>query len=127
MLFLFILMLLSACSFSIYLYMTELVTNPFVYVLLGFGTTVAAHYLSYWIDISKFIILNRGYQAFVVNGEGEFWDGAKFATKDSEPDFSYNDFQTTKQVHKIIKLTGNKDLYVRIMPQDEFEEDIGEE
>jgi len=127
MLFLFILMLMSACSFSIYLYMAELVTNPFVYVLLGFGTTVAAHYLSNWIDLSKFIIMNRGYQAFVVNGDGEFWDGTKFTTKGSEPDFSYNDFQTTKQVRKIIKLTGNKDLYVRIIPQDVFEDATGDE
>ena len=123
MLFLFVLILMSASAFSLYLFLNELVVNPLVFVFLGWGTAVSAHYLSIWMDLAKLFVLNRTFQAFVVNGEGEFWNGNVFTGDDDhEPDFVYNDLQVSKLVNRIISLTGNSDLYIRIVPQIEIEE-----
>lgn len=124
MFFLFILILISACAFSLALFFTGMVINPFVYVLIGWSAAVSAHYFSYWFDIFKIVILNRSFQAFVVNGEGEYWTGAEFVADEttSPPLFVYNDLQVDKLIKNVIKLTGNNDLYVRIMPQEDIEE-----
>jgi len=118
MMFLFVLILLSTASFSLYLYLNEIVNNPLIYVLLGWGTVVSAHYLSYFFDLLKMNVLNRNFQAFVINGEGEYWDGVRFTEgkHDTEPVFVYNDLQMDSLVKRIIRLTGQNDLYVRIMP-----------
>jgi len=128
MIFLFVMILFSTAGFSLYLYLNELVTNPLIYVLLGWGTVVGAHYLSYFFDLLKINILNRNFQAFVINGEGEFWDGVCFTEgkeTDTDPLFVYNDLQMDTLVKRIIRLTGQNDLYVRIMPTEPLE-DIGE-
>jgi len=120
MLYLFILTLLSSCSFSLYLYFSVFVINPFVYVLIGWSTAVAAFVLSRFFDLLKFNVLNRNFQAFVINGEGEYWDGVRFTSgeHDTEPQFSYNELQIERVTKKIINETGNRDLYVRVMPQE---------
>jgi len=124
MLFLFVLILFSSCSFSLYLFLSGFVLNPLVYVLLGWGTVVAAHYITFLFDAIKLNILNRNFQAFLVNGDGEFWDGESFTSgkNGTEPEFTYNELQVNKMVKHVIHVTGNNDLYLRIMPQIEFEE-----
>ena len=124
MIFLFILILASSSGFSLYLYLNEMVSNPLVYVLLGWGTVVAAHYISYFFDLLKMNVMNRNFQAFVINGEGEFWDGIRFTEgeKNTDPVFVYNDLQMDTLIKRIIRLTGQNDLYVRIMPTEPLEE-----
>lgn len=124
MLFLFILLLLSTGMFSLYLYLEQIVQNPLIYVLIGWGCVVIAHYFSYWFDKLKIVVLNRSFQAFIVNGEGEYWTGEKFSNdgNDNGPYFVYNDLQVSELVKRVIELTNNNDLYVRIMPQEDIEE-----
>ena len=83
--------------------------------------------MSYFFDLLKINVLNRNFQAFVINGEGEFWDGIRFTEgeKDTDPVFVYNDLQMDSLIKQIMRLTGQNDLYVRIMPTEALE-DIGE-
>jgi len=123
MMFLFVLMLMTAGSFSMYLYLHEIVNNPLIYVFLGWSTTVVAYYLSWFLDLTKINILNRNFQAFVINGEGEYWDGIKFnIDNETEPLLVYNDLQIDTLIKRVIRLTGQNDLYIRIMPPEPLEE-----
>ncbi len=109
--------LCSASAFSVYIYIHELTQNPFVYVLLGWSCVVGAYYLSRFFDLVKMNGLNRNFQAFVINGEGEYWDGIKFNIDEkTEPLLVYNDLQIDSLVKRVIKITGQNDLYIRIMP-----------
>jgi len=113
-------------GFSLYLFLADTVINPFVYVFVGWGTVVAAHYLSYFFDLLKMNVLNRNFQAFVVNHEGEFWDGAKFRLENGEPEFAYNDLQINSMIKRVVKLSGENDLFVRVMPPVPITDEIGE-
>jgi len=124
MIFLFVMILLSTASFSLYLYLNEVVNNPLIYVFLGWSTVVVAHYLSYFFDLLKINVLNRNFQAFVINGEGEYWDGYCFTegNRNTDPVFVYNDLQMDTLIKRIIRVTGQNDLYVRIMPTEVLED-----
>jgi hypothetical protein len=106
------------------LYLNEVVNNPLIYVFLGWSTVVVAHYLSYFFDLLKINVLNRNFQAFVINGEGEYWDGYCFTegNRNTDPVFVYNDLQMDTLIKRIIRVTGQNDLYVRIMPTEVLED-----
>jgi len=116
MLQLFFLILFSSFSFSLYLYTVKIVQNPLIFVLLGWGTVVLAYYASHVVDL-----FNKQYQAYVINGSGEYWTGSKFSDggDESEPFFVINDVQVEKTVRRIQKITQCNDLYIRILPDAE--------
>jgi len=118
MLQLFFLILFSTFSFSLYLYFVELIHNPLVFVILGWSTSVAAYYASRGFDL-----FNKQFEAFIINGSGEYWTGSKFTVDnneedlDEEPAFVFNDSQIEKTIRRVRNVTACDDLYVRILPK----------
>lgn len=115
MIYLFTLMLTSSAAFSVYLHYIGAIINPLVFVLIGWLPAVVAYYLSNLWDLLRIFTLNRSYEAYIVNGQGDFWNGLTF-TDQGKPKLFYNNFQVD---HELKMLHGKFDdaveLYVRVI------------
>jgi len=119
--YLFILVLTSASAFSIFLYMSPIVINPLAYVLLGWASAVGAYYLHRFWDILRLWGANRTFECFIITPEGLVWDGKVFS-REGTPWILFNNVQIEDEVKKIIRITDDRDFYIRILPPREEEE-----
>jgi hypothetical protein len=125
MIYLFNLVLTSSAAFSLYIWLSAGVINPLVFVLLGWAPPVFAYYLTKFVDFQRMFVLNQVYEAFIVDHRGWIWDGELFVESTHFPVIFYNNMQLEREINKIISITGQRDLYVRIVPpRNQNEEEI---
>lgn len=120
---LFCLCLTSSLAFSVYLWVASIVLNPMIYVLIGWCPVVTAWAIGWLWERSRLWTLNRTFECFITDRYGLFWDGEFFMEKDSSPWILYNDVQIDSEIKKIILTTGVNDLYVRIIPSREIDDE----
>lgn len=124
--YLFNLVLVSSVCFSLYIWATANITNPLIFVLIGWGPPVLAYYLVWLWERTRLFVLNRTFECFVINEMGDVWNGKAFV-KDGFPYILYNDVQIDAEVKRIIDITENSDLYIRIIPSQENIEEEDDE
>ena len=120
---LFCLCLTSSIAFSFYLWAAPFVVNPLAYVFIGWAPVVAAWALGWFWERSRLWVANKTFECFITDRYGLFWDGEFFMEEDSTPWILYNDVQIDAEVKKIIHTTGVNDLYIRIVPSREPEDE----